>query len=272
MSIVKDLLLFFALFLFIKCISLHLKLVKQRQYFIQVLNHDLRVSAIAQIRGLELLEKEVSTPKTSGNRELISYIIDSCKFSLDMITILLNTYKYENGEEVLKYEMSDINEIVFGVIKNSEKFLLEKNIQISNMLSNNLSLQGDYNGLVKLFSILLTTSIFYSQPNSCIRVKGGIYGKNLKVSIEYKGKSLSLEERKRMFMNNPRFSTVGHGIRMHLCKKIVDFHKGKIEVNCISSGVNSFDFVIPLIRVNASKTLCNSMLGGLSLQKIKSVM
>ncbi len=43
---------------------------------------------------------------------------------------------------------------------------------------------------------------------------------NLEVSITYSGNPLSEEECRRMFSNNPRFSTVGHGIKMYMCKKL----------------------------------------------------
>ena len=56
---------------------------------------------------------------------------------------------------------------------------------------------------------------------------------------------LTEEERKRMFLKNPRFSTVGHGIKMYLCKKIIDFHKGQIYVNQYKNNLVSFSFKIP---------------------------
>ena len=68
--------------------------------------------------------------------------------------------------------------------------------------------------------------------------------KNTKISIAYKGASLSEEECKRMFFTKPRFSIVGHGLRMHLCKKIIDFHNGKIKVHSYKD-VNEFTFTIP---------------------------
>ena len=43
-------------------------MIKERDYFINTLSHDLRVSTIAQIRGLDLLEKD------SNNNELLTEI------------------------------------------------------------------------------------------------------------------------------------------------------------------------------------------------------
>ena len=45
---------------------------------------------------LDLLQSKYS------QEELITDINESCKYSLDMINMLLNTYRYENGEQVFK--------------------------------------------------------------------------------------------------------------------------------------------------------------------------
>ncbi len=71
-------------------------LFSQRENFIKTLSHDIRVSTLAQIRGLDLLQSKYS------QEELITDINESCKYSLDMINMLLNTYRYENGEQVFK--------------------------------------------------------------------------------------------------------------------------------------------------------------------------
>ena len=88
MSIVKDLcLVAMFLFLIIKYLLLYRDMLKQREYFVETLSHDLRVSTIAQIRGLDLLKKNAL--QNDNNLELISEIDKSCKFTLDMMTMLL---------------------------------------------------------------------------------------------------------------------------------------------------------------------------------------
>lgn len=240
MSIVKDL---FIISLFIIMLFKYFKLYKdfnsQKKYFIQTLSHDLRVSTIAQIRGLELLSKE-------NNTELVSNINESCKFTLDMITMLLNTYRYENGEQVLSYEKCNI----FNLIKDAEKIVSEqmndKNISLISLVEKNLFTEADKTSFSKSLLIILSTAVFSAQANSVITVSAQKIKNSLEVTINYKGKPLSDEECRRMFNNNPRFSTVGHGIRMHLCKKIIDFHKGEIFVQNLKNDINSFTIKIPL--------------------------
>ena len=96
MDVVKDLLLL-VLFLIIifKYIMLYKSMLKERNYLINTLSHDLRVSTIAQIRGLDILQKNYA------QEELIQEINNSCHFTLDMINVILNTYRYKKGENFI---------------------------------------------------------------------------------------------------------------------------------------------------------------------------
>ena len=64
-----------------------------------------------------------------------------------------------------------------------------------------------------------------------------------------------------MFSKNSGFSTVGHGIKMLLCKKIIDFHKGKIFVKNNGKDINSFTFTIPCkeISITTKSTILSTL-------------
>ena len=94
----------------------------------------------------------------------------------------------------------------------------------------------------------MTTVTAYAKNNTKISIITNSDEKELYFRIFYKGKSLSEEECRRMFSRSPKYSTVGHGIRMHLCKKIIDFHKGRISVVNHSNQVNSFEIVLPIMH------------------------
>lgn len=244
MSIVKDLLLIIVLlilfFVLKKNISLSKELFNQRDYFIKTLSHDLKVSALAQIRGLDLLQRKYQ------NEELITDIDESCKYSLDMINMLLNTYQYENGKQVLNYETFNFSDLVKNSCSKLDLKAQEKNIEILCGVNKSEPIRGDKIELAKTLNYLLATSIYYSARGKKIIFVARKKQDILEVTINYSGTPLSEEECRRMFSNNPRFSTVGHGIKMHLCKKIIEFHGGKIHVNNCGQNSNSFSFFIPI--------------------------
>lgn len=240
MSIVKDLLLLsLFLFIIIKYILLYRNLIKQRQYFIDTLSHDLRVSAIAQIRGLDLLQKN------SCQNELIIDLNDSCRFSLEMINMLLNTYRFEKGEQFLDCESFNLSELINKSCQSSLELSKNKKIEIYKNTSEKDIIEAEKAGIYKVLTTLVATAIYNSSKNSIIEIKTTKTNKNYKINIVYQGKPLSEEECRRMFDNNPRFSMVGQGIKMQLIKKIIDFHNGKICVKNINNKYNSFTLVLP---------------------------
>ena len=169
MLIIKDLILV-ALFLYliIRNISLYMSLIRQRNYFINTLSHDLRVSALAQIRGLEFLQKNPHYIR--NNKDLLADINNSCKFSLDMMTMLLNTYKFENGEQVLHYEPVSMLEILDKILSENNVEAENKKIRINHKsLSESKVLVYKFY-IEKLFKILISTAIANAYKNSNIEV------------------------------------------------------------------------------------------------------
>ncbi len=251
MSIVKDLVLILMfVYLIVKCILLYRYMLKQREYFIETLSHDLRVSAIAQLRGLDLLLKNSSC--NDSNFELINEINNSCKFTLEMMTMLLNSYKFEEKEAFLNYNSVALDDIVKNVTKDLESEASGKSIKFNFKFIGNSFADVDENEMNKVVYLILSTAVSNSQKNSLIDIIISSDNKKCKMQIIYKGLSLTNEEYGRMFFKKTRFSTVGHGIKMHLCKKIIDFHRGKISFEKLKMNKNSFSFEIPKRR-----RLCN---------------
>ena len=86
---------------------------RQKEYFIETLTHDLKVPTLAQLRGLELLNSELVGTLTPAQRELTSQIEESCKYILDMISMIVNTYKFECGQNKLVYDKFDFSQLLF---------------------------------------------------------------------------------------------------------------------------------------------------------------
>ena len=247
MSIVKDvLLILLLLIIFIKYVSLRRKVVSQQEFFINTLSHDLRISTIAQLRGVELLEK-------CHKSELINEIKESCKFSLEIINSLLNTYKFEKGESVLNFENFKISNNLFSINTSLQQFIGEKNLQICKNIDSQLIIYADKTNIQKAFQILLNTAILYANKNSLINIVVRKKMNNIEFSIFYKGQFLSEEEYNRMFSKKLRFSAVGQGIKIQLLKKIIDFHRGFISAKKIGKEFVMFSFSIPQIKTSENK-------------------
>ena len=168
MGIMKDLLLILIiLFLFIRNFIVKNEIIKQRNYFIDTLRHDLRVSTIAQIRGLELLQKQ---NLDLNNAEFIEEISNSCKFSLEMINMLLNTYQYENGEDILDYEEFNVSEVLYSACNLLNSALKNKKLAFVFDVEKLATINADKIGIQKVLMIFLATAINNAEYSSNLNI------------------------------------------------------------------------------------------------------
>lgn len=72
--------------------------LKEKVTHITILSHDLKIPTIAQIRALELLLNGHFGELNNDQREILSLILESCKFLYKVILTLLITCKLEEKE------------------------------------------------------------------------------------------------------------------------------------------------------------------------------
>ena len=98
--------------------------------------------------------------------------------------------------------------------------------------------------------------LLYSYKNETICVKVYSDTESVHFSIQSTGMTLSKRECLTMFercAEGPqRYTSVGNGIGLYLCKKIINSHKGQIFASTDGRNTNTFTFVLPQYRYNQS--------------------
>ena len=244
MSIAKDccliFILFFTLYYMFKYNYLKNKFTKEKRLFFNILGHDLRVPIIAQIRGLNLISKNISG---THNQFILNEVNKSCEYTMDMVTMLMNIYKIEVGETTLNFENIDFYYYLNNTLDKFHNIIADKNLKFLLNVDKGPILV-DKKHFIKALKILLDTAIKYSANDSTISVILSKAHNKANLRIHYIGHSISDEEYSRMFDLNPTYSAVGQGIQMYLLKKIIDLHKGKIQFCPKSNQNNSFDITL----------------------------
>lgn len=226
---------------------------RQKEYFIETLIHDLKNPTLAQLRGLELLQNEALGAITLEQKELIEQIGGSCKYILNMISMVLNTYRLENGKSCLVYEKFNISELLTECFDEISYLTKEKALTfIYDASEAGIDLDADRGAIKTVIINLLSNAIIYSGKNEQIDVKITSDNNQLKFKIISKGITLSDRECSTMFDRScgdtPKYSTIGNGISLYLCKKIVDVHNGQIYAYTDGEKTNTFTFIIPQYR------------------------
>ncbi len=238
------------------------ELTKQKEYFNEILTHDIKVPTLAQLRGLELLRKEIVGNINSDQRELIENIENSCKYILDMIAMMQNTYKIESGQNKLCYEKFCLSKLLIDCLNEMNSTMQEKNISIAYFASEqNVSVEADFQGIRSVILNLLAFAISYSNHNEKILINISSHNDNIKFLIKTNGIYLSQECCDKIFdqeNSDPlQYTVIGQNISLYLCKKIIEEHSGKIYATSDETKSMSLVFTLPKEKLsNSINYLC----------------
>lgn len=218
----------------------------QREYFIKTLIHDMRVPTIAQLRGMELLSKGVLGTVNAEQSSLISEIMNSCNYVLEMISMVLSAYRLENGEKRLVMQTFGVEEL----LRDCSRAIKKKGHGFSYTIKpKNLKIYGDKSALQNVVVSLISThsvssasefeiSVSVKRDDICFTItRPGIAAFGAKENV------ISLSE----LLSNAKFTTVGYGVGLYMCKKIIDLHKGDIFASSDGANINEITFTIPYI-------------------------
>ena len=209
----------------------------ERDSFAEALIHDIKIPTLAQLRGVDLLKKEILGDLNDDQQELLFQIGASCKYILEMISMLTNVYRFDAGTYQPKYEKFNLLDLVIICFDELSNQAREKNITFSHLCVTDTSIEADKAAIKRVILNMLLNTINFSKE-----------GDEIVIKIETEGDKIVFSAIGKNFAGingSTKYSTVGHKIGLYLCKKIVEYHQGQIYS---PSDANTVMFKIPRIN------------------------
>ena len=222
----------------------------QREYFINYLNHDIRIPTIAQIRALELLKKEKLGKLEDSQKDMMIQIEDSCKCVLNLVSLMINTYYMDDDKYCLNYEEFNLSEIINSCFDELVDRATDRQItfEYDNRINDNV-IFADKNELKKVIFNILSTTVLNVPPGEKVSVTTCAYTGKIRLTFFCSNNYCysNLYEPK-------NYAAVGQSLTMGFCKKIIESHNGKILQNKDSRNLFSFELPVSFNR----KSVCTS--------------
>jgi signal transduction histidine kinase len=202
---------------------------------------------------------EINNPLTSilGYAELIKEETDPASIMRDLEVIeneslrardIVHQLLEFSRKRSLEMKNIDINDLLKEVMGLVQLQLKDTKITINEDYSDIPSTEGDPNQLKQVFLNLINNAMFAMQDQGTLGISTKTFGNNIHVAISDTGRGMSKEVLSRIF--EPFFSTKkekGTGIGLSVSYKIIQSHKGRLEVESEEGKGSTFTLILPIV-------------------------
>ena len=222
-----------------------------RETFLTMLGHELQ-TPISIIRGYAstLLQKTEKNDLLSQGLKVIEEESDRLS---RMVNKLLFASRISTGISALKQEPIDLSALARKVVRRLKPLTSTHVFEIY-FPRNVAPVVADTELIEEVISNLVENAIKYSPEGGKIRISGSLRNGMVRISISDEGIGIAADEVEHLFDRFHRVEGVesgtarlakGMGLGLHICKAIVEAHKGTIEASSRGKG-SQFTFCLPL--------------------------
>ncbi len=237
--------------LIVKDVTIEKEIETLKSDFVATLTHDLKVPIIAAANMIDLLLAEKFGKVTDKQKFALNGMKSSNNELLDLVQILLETYKISDKGIELYKENFELNNFVNSIVEEMIPISAESNLGINFYpLSDNIVINADPVQIQRVIKNLLINAINHSMSQKDIDVKISEANNLINISIIDYGQGIPKDELKMVF--NKYYSAakklrkVGTGLGLYLSQQIALAHGGEITVSSTENVRTEFCVKLPL--------------------------
>jgi signal transduction histidine kinase len=214
------------------------EIARQREDFVSRLTHDLRTPLVAAERMLTLLSEGALGSLSAPMQEVITIMGRSNTNLLAMVNTLLEVYRFEAGRKTLAFQPVNLGQLLKEVADELTPLAQAKQLAINLDIdedSSKSTIIGDRLELHRLFTNLIGNAIKFTDKGS-VTISLAAFttdDHSITVKIADTGPGIPLEEQATLFerFRQGSHKRSGSGLGLYLSRRIVEAHKGTIELN-----------------------------------------
>ncbi|BAZ14797.1 response regulator receiver sensor signal transduction histidine kinase [Calothrix sp. NIES-4071] len=237
-------------------------MARAREDFVSRLTHDLRTPLVAADRMLNLFLQDIFCPTSDEMKQAVSAMLRSNHNLLEMVNTLLEVSRFEAGQKTMRFESYNLLEIVQEVVQELNTLAQEKNLTIKidtgtePEYNNTLNVIGDRLELRRVVGNLIGNAIKFTDVGS---IDVHLYKSTSKnpspdttsewvvLEVSDTGYGIAEEDQPYLFerFRQGKHKRAGSGLGLHLSRRIIETHGGKIEVASELGKGSTFSVYLP---------------------------
>ncbi|MEQ8248220.1 MAG: ATP-binding protein [Alphaproteobacteria bacterium] len=225
---------------------------RMKNEFVSTVSHELR-TPLTSIKGaLGLLESGMVGHISERAQEIVTIAANNSDRLIRLINDILDIERIEAGRSSLRRESVDLISLVRLAVDQSIGLAHGEGVSLSVLDTHTpVHAEGDRDQLLQVLVNLLANAIKFSPRGTDVVVRVVSAETSVRVSVTDRGPGISEEFRPHLFekFSQADASTArkhgGTGLGLHICKLIVDRHRGTIGYQPAPGGGSIFYFDIP---------------------------
>ena len=232
-----------------------IKLLQQKDEFINQLGHDLKNPLGPLINLIPVLEKDETDLE---RKEIFEVLNRNTNHMKNLVTKTIQLAKLNSPSTKLSFEDANLLSEIDDVIEKGKLLFRENNIEIENKTSEDIVVKADKLRLTELFDNLISNAIKYSPDGGTIMIDAKQDKDFVTVSIKDTGMGITEKQLSHIFDEFYKADWARHdfdssGLGLPICKRIVEKHGGKIWAESEGEGKGTTMFFT--LPISSEKTV-----------------
>lgn len=234
----------------IKDVTNQIELETVKEDFVATLTHDLKVPIIAETNMIELFLNENFGKISDKQRLALKNMQASNKELLDLVQVVLETYKIKGGKITLFKENIMLKSFINDIIEEMVPIAVKTGNRIEFSLERDIRVFADRFQLKRVLKNLIQNAISYGEPKSPIIISIGEIPGFVTIKVKDHGAGISQEDISKIFNKYysaaKKFRKIGTGLGLYLALQILKAHNGDLNVESKEGEYTEFCIKIPV--------------------------
>lgn len=208
-------------------------LLASLSHFANNIAHDLRSPLTRIITRIEAGLRTVKDDNPA--RELLEENVQDLQELISTFNSILNISELEANTDFRHFDHCDAKQIITNLVEFYEPYASEKNVTISNSLTEAMTIYGEKNLLTQAFSNMLDNAIKFTPQNGTVRISGQRLDDKTIITIADSGPGIDPAFYDRVFEKFFRLedsrNTKGNGLGLSLVSAVARIHNAVIELD-----------------------------------------
>ena len=226
---------------------------RMKEVFLTTVSHELKTPLTCIIAYAEFLRQDETAIEPEQLRTFSRILYDQAQRLLDLVNDIMDLSRLEGGAVRLNLVSRSINGVVESCVQVLETLAVRKGIRLEQKLAQDLpDIPIDASKLHQVVVNLLNNAIKFTESGGTIEVGTRLLEDHIVVEVSDSGIGIPARDLNRIFDLFTRSDVAinrqyeGLGLGLHLVKRLVELHGGRIWVESTPGKGSRFFFSLPV--------------------------